>query len=75
MIQSMTSAEFAKLIVDEIESWDDQHQFHAVYDNDGDGHFDFHGLRVYDAGRKALIELLERHGMTYEKAQTPEANR
>jgi hypothetical protein len=45
-------------LVDEINGWDDGYQFKASYTNDGDGHFDFMGLRVTEEGRKALAIVL-----------------
>lgn len=52
--------DLVKLIVDEIEGWDDGHQFRARYANDGGGHLDFMGLKVKEAGVEALKLILER---------------
>lgn len=44
--------------VDLIENWNDGHQVRVRYANDGDGYFDFMGIKVTDDGKKELAGLL-----------------
>lgn len=47
-------------IVREIEGWQDGDEIHCMFDNDGDGRFDFRRLKITAKGRDALTNLVGR---------------
>jgi hypothetical protein len=55
----MNIDELVKAISEMIEGWGDD-QLHAGYANDGEGHFDFVGFKMRDAGRAELREVLRK---------------
>lgn len=48
----------ADVIADAIEGWTDGIEFKCSYAHDGDGHFDFMGMKITPEGRAALAKVL-----------------
>lgn len=64
----MTIEEKAAALAAMIEGWGDGVEFRARCANDGDGHFDFMGLKIYEEGRKQLVSFLHEHTTPAAKA-------
>jgi hypothetical protein len=58
MTNPMTTEEIVDRIVSAINGWDET-ELRMSWDNDGDGHFDFAGMKVTEYGRADLMRVIE----------------